>query len=361
MLAENDLELTNDDSVWVSEYRVIAADGRTVWVRDESWTVTDEDGNPQQGCMIDVTVQKEAETELAAASESLRQAEEESRRLVEELPMAVYTDKPDTTATSIYISPRVEAMFGYPREPWMESTFFASVVHPDDHERVVSSADDAIYGGDDRTTSEYRLIAADGRGLGRDDQSIVSDDQGTPLHIQGLMIDITAQHEAALEIRRQKQHFESLVEVSPVAVVVTDRDERIAAWNPPPRSSSATRRTRRSAARSSTPCSGPSRKDEGDAVTREASEHGRAQRITRRTHQDGSLVDVEMFMVALVIEGEHHRLLRHLPRHQRASARAARGRGGDSGQERVPRDDEPRDPHAHERDHRDERAPRSRS
>ena len=102
--------LTEDDSVWVSEYRVIAADGRTVWVRDESWTVTDEEGTPQfvQGCMIDVTEQKQAQLELAAASDALRQAEQQSRRLIEELPMAVYTDKPDTTSTSIYISPRVE-------------------------------------------------------------------------------------------------------------------------------------------------------------------------------------------------------------------------------------------------------------
>ena len=50
--------------------------------------------------------------ELFAAQ---RQAEERFRRLVEELPMAVYTDKPDATATSTYISPRVVEIFGYPR------------------------------------------------------------------------------------------------------------------------------------------------------------------------------------------------------------------------------------------------------
>ncbi len=53
VIAENELELTQDDSIWVSEYRLITADGRTVWVRDESWTVRDEDGVPvsYQGCM----------------------------------------------------------------------------------------------------------------------------------------------------------------------------------------------------------------------------------------------------------------------------------------------------------------------
>ena len=38
--------------------------------------------------------------------------------------------------------------------------------------------------------------------------------------------------ERTAEIDRQKQYFESLVEVSPVAVVTMDRDERVSGWNP---------------------------------------------------------------------------------------------------------------------------------
>ncbi len=34
------------------------------------------------------------------------------------------------------------------------------------------------------------------------------------------------------EIERQRKHFESLVEISPVAVVVMDADERVTGWNP---------------------------------------------------------------------------------------------------------------------------------
>ena len=29
-------------------------------------------------------------------------------------------------------------MFGYPREAWFETGFFASIVHPDDRERVMA-------------------------------------------------------------------------------------------------------------------------------------------------------------------------------------------------------------------------------
>ena len=34
------------------------------------------------------------------------------------------------------------------------------------------------------------------------------------------------------EIGRQKQYFESLVDISPVAVVTMDRDEVVSGWNP---------------------------------------------------------------------------------------------------------------------------------
>ena len=60
------------------------------------------------------------------------------------------------------------------------------------------------------------------------------------------MIDITARVEAAAELDRQKQYFESLVEISPVAIVVMDADERVTGWNPAAPSYSATRRKRRS-------------------------------------------------------------------------------------------------------------------
>jgi diguanylate cyclase (GGDEF)-like protein/PAS domain S-box-containing protein len=50
---------------FVSEYRVLAKDGRTVWIRDESTTYA-EDGRPvhSQGYMLDITRRREAEEEL---------------------------------------------------------------------------------------------------------------------------------------------------------------------------------------------------------------------------------------------------------------------------------------------------------
>ena len=234
-----------------------------------------------------------------------QEGERQYRRLVEELPLVVYTDKPDETSTCTYISPQVEATFGYPREAWLEEPFFASIVHPDDRDEVMALVQQNLDDPDARGRYQYRILAADGRTVWvRDDVWVVRDDQGVPLHVQGFMMDVTEQTLAAAEIRRQKQYFEALVEISPVAIVTMDRDEVVSGWNP-------------AAARlfGYEPDEAIGRhiddllfttdgREEGQAAARLAAEAGRAQLIGRRHRRNGEPVDVEIVVVPLVIDGE---------------------------------------------------------
>jgi len=65
------------------EYRMIARDGTTVWVREQASLVRDSHGTPRfwQGVYIDVTELKRAEAELTNALERERQAAERLRAL----------------------------------------------------------------------------------------------------------------------------------------------------------------------------------------------------------------------------------------------------------------------------------------
>jgi len=67
---------------YAGEYRLVAADGRIVWVRDEALLLRDEEGVGVhwQGVMIDVTAAKQAQEELERALELERAATEEMRR-----------------------------------------------------------------------------------------------------------------------------------------------------------------------------------------------------------------------------------------------------------------------------------------
>jgi PAS domain S-box-containing protein len=58
---------------WAREYRLIASDGRIVWVRDQATLVRDDAGRPVswQGLLLDVTAQKAAEEQLKTANDEL--------------------------------------------------------------------------------------------------------------------------------------------------------------------------------------------------------------------------------------------------------------------------------------------------
>ena len=156
--------------------------------------------------------------------------------------------------------------------------------------------------------------------------------------------------ERTAELARQKQYFESLVEISPAAVVTMDGDERVTGWNPAaehlfgygPEEAMGRRidelimddggdacgrcRGRPRGARDGPLHADLPSRTQGRRRGRRRDRHGPAHRRRRA-----------------------HRLLRRLSRHHGATGRAPRGRGGQPGQERVPGHDEPRDPDADER------------
>jgi len=107
------------------------------------------------------------------------------------------------------------------------------------------------------------------------------------------------------EARRRLDELESLVEISPVAIVVMDADERVTGWNP-----AAAQLFGYSAEEAiGRPIDdlvlSEALRGEGQEVTREAVESGRADRITSRVRKDGKLVDVQMMLVPLEVDGQH--------------------------------------------------------
>ena len=244
--------------------------------------------------------------ELTSALEALGDAEELYRSLVEELPLAIYTDKPDNSNTSTYASPRTSEIFSYPIERFYEADFFNSIIHPDDRDWLVGSVGGNLERSDHRFSYEYRVIAGDGRTVWvRDESWIVRDADGNPLHIQGFMLDITEQTLSAAEIRRQKAYFEALVGISPVAVVTMDRDEVVSGWNPAAVRLFGYASDEAIGRHVDDLLFAADERGEGTATTRLADETGRAQLIGRRRRKDGETVDVEIALVPLVVDGEH--------------------------------------------------------
>ncbi len=115
--------------------------------------------------------------------------------------------------------------------------------------------------------------------------------------------DITENKRAEFEIMRQRHFFESLVENSPVAIVVLDNDERILSCNPAFEKLYGYAQADILNARIDTLITTPETITQAKEYTQQALT-GSVHAIGKRRRKDGSLVDVEIFGVPVTVNQE---------------------------------------------------------
>jgi two-component system phosphate regulon sensor histidine kinase PhoR len=139
---------------------------------------------------------KHTRAESARLREQLRQAETEYRAITENLPLLTWLSAPGDRSSCVYISPQVEAMFGYSPAEWSaEPKLFSRLLHPDDRKKVLDAQERA----DDRPRlpSEYRLVARDGRIVWvREETATVRDAVGEALYAQTFLVDVSERKRA---------------------------------------------------------------------------------------------------------------------------------------------------------------------
>jgi PAS domain S-box-containing protein len=107
------------------------------------------------------------------------------------------------------------------------------------------------------------------------------------------------------ELERQRQYFESLLEISPVAIITTDLDAAITSWNP--EAERLFGYTREEAVGRNLDGLIAGRADlraDAERVKMEAATAGRFHGVARRTRKDGTVVDVEVLAVPIEVDGE---------------------------------------------------------
>jgi diguanylate cyclase (GGDEF)-like protein/PAS domain S-box-containing protein len=223
------------------QYRAVSRDGRSLYIHDESTPVLDPNGRPLYwiGFMLDVTDAVTTQRELADTRARYG-------ALVEQIPAIVYVDVVDEQMSTTYVSPQIEAILGYtPREYIEDPDLWERRLHPDDHDEALDSYIAGRASGEP-FTFEYRLIGQDGRVVWfRDSAVVVRNEDGRPVFVHGVMLDITdrkaAEEQAAFLAYHDKltglpnrAMFEELLELSlararrhdlGVAVVYMDLDE----------------------------------------------------------------------------------------------------------------------------------------
>ena len=176
------------------EYRMIAADGRTVWLHDVVGVHT-APGGPTQltGVMIDITSRKLAE---AARQES----EERFRTIFENAGLG--TSLVDRHGHPIKCNPSVQKMLGY-TESELGNMAFTEFTHPDDIDLDWKLYSELVAGKRDKYEIEKRYIRKNGEFMwGQLTVSQAKNRDGTPgKYSVGVVEDISDRKRAELNLR----------------------------------------------------------------------------------------------------------------------------------------------------------------
>ena len=258
---------------WEREYRVIASDGRIVWVRDQAILVRDALGNALfwQGVMLDISERKEFEERLQLMNDELelrvmtrtseleevnemmsleigerrrieaelREAQDRYRQLVEDLPGVVYSwmplrDEPgpepdrQVERPATYISPQIESMLGYTAAEWGRSDLGKKRLHPHDRDRVLALMERSQHTGES-VRAEYRYLAKDGHVVWVLDHATLRsrDARGRPQLFYGVLLDITARKEAEEKAANAEVRYRMLAEEGPIVPYIYELDYEV--------------------------------------------------------------------------------------------------------------------------------------
>ena len=230
VLAAHDLHSTTGE-VWRQEYRLIANDGRTIWVHDNAVLVHDVERR-WYGIMVDISARKELEEQLGVANRDLEhrvvertaaladanemmaleieerrrieaelvQTRERYRLLVEDLPAVVYLwhiGDPGGEASLSYTSPQVERLLGFTPDEWNSPNLWSERLHPHDRDRVLAASERVSSTGE-TYDQEFRFLAKDGRVVWVHSYArlLRRDPDSRPMLYQGVLTDVTRRKEA---------------------------------------------------------------------------------------------------------------------------------------------------------------------
>lgn len=151
--------------------------------------------------------------EITAQREELRQIAKASAKrfydLVQGLDAIVWEcDAIDYQFT--FVSQQAENMFGYKVEEWLnDKNFLTRIIHPDDVAGTMEAYTKTLELGTDQKVV-YRARTADGSVFWmRDTVRVIRDEQGRPVQLRGVMVDVTAHKEAEHRLA-QMAHFDAL-------------------------------------------------------------------------------------------------------------------------------------------------------
>jgi len=210
---------------WLSpglrEYRLVAADGRSVWVVDERVPMQKSGGAEYvQGYLLDVTERKEA-------ADALRKSEEKLRSLISTVPGTIYRSSWPDEGVIDFVSQQVEDLTGHATTEFIEGKVgWKDLVHPDDYEMVERAIANAVQA-HEQYSLNFRVLHAEGdyRWVHETGQGVYEAD-GSVLWRDATILDLS-EHRLLEESYAQERHLmNTFLDTTTDGVYFKDRASR---------------------------------------------------------------------------------------------------------------------------------------
>jgi diguanylate cyclase (GGDEF)-like protein/PAS domain S-box-containing protein len=211
---------------WSGEFLAQCRDGSTFWAHGANSLLFDRHGKVSGMISVSMDI-----SDQRASQDAVKAAEARHRTLIQHIPAVTYTEPLGVatgTVTTMYLSPQIEQITGYPYACWETIPNFGdTIVHPDDRERRLRHIKETDVTGEPYDI-EYRIIHRNGHIVWLHNQAVqVHDDDGTPLYWQGFITDITERKRSAEALRHSEARLQSLMRNASDTICVLDRDGRI--------------------------------------------------------------------------------------------------------------------------------------
>ena len=205
------------------DYRMVAADGRVLWIRDICNLVMEND-EPSElvGVIVDVTEKKKAELALQRSEEYLRQ-------VIDTIPQEIWSGTADGTID--YCNLRWRTELGVSLES-LRADGWRRIIHPDDQDLAWATWSESIANGTPYE-QQLRYRMANGQYRWFLSRSVpLRDAQGNIVRWFGTNTDIHDQKEAEEALRLSEQRWRGVFDNSSVGIALQDGCLRYVDANP---------------------------------------------------------------------------------------------------------------------------------